>query len=654
MIPEALLMEAAKPVISSLVKNIITPQIKKFAEKIHTSYNELLIPRGEHFEEYLFRTYKKYSIINTLVFKNEQRLLKDLYIPLTITKEDHQYKNGKEQVKVDKYPTALMRNYNKILITDTAGMGKSTLTKLLFLDVIENGHGIPIYIEMRRLKKDKPILFEIQEQISSLSKDFDTKLLLEFIQTGGFIIFLDGYDEISINERSVVTSNVQDFISKAGNNTFIMTSRPEQALASFGDFQRFTINPLTKKEAFELLRKYDKQGATSKQLIDVLKSGQYEMINEFLKNPLLVSLLYAAFDYKQTIPLKKHIFYRQVYDAYFDSHDLSKGDSYIHDKYSHLDIDDFDRVLRFVGFKCIKYQKIEFEKDALLHIIDEARDFCADLDFNSSDFLNDLLSAVPLFCQDGQYIKWVHKSLQEYFAAQFIFKDSKKNQDTLLNTLYKSPHVDNYLNLLDIYFDIDNWGFVKNIKYPILKDYVAFYSKNIFQDNRLTKAQIEERIGLLFGCLHVIMKYSQPIDLEGQNSLDSFVFAKDKISKLLKTNVDLSSIILYNRPNVFIYYRLDNSKKLLPLIGKRQSNLMRERTIDRSQTMTIEEDIAIEINVRTGSENTALYDSYTALLDLHYRGANEYLDYRECTNEIKKIESLIKRNEESIDLTEGL
>ena len=59
-----------------LVKNLITPRIQKFAEKVHIAYNELLIPRGEHFEEYLFRTYKKYSIINTLVFKNEQRLLK--------------------------------------------------------------------------------------------------------------------------------------------------------------------------------------------------------------------------------------------------------------------------------------------------------------------------------------------------------------------------------------------------------------------------------------------------------------------------------------------------------------------------------------------------------------------------------------------------
>ena len=66
MIQETLLMEAAKPVISSLVKNVITPQIQKFAEKVHIAYNELLIPRGEHFEEYFYRTFKKYSILHFL------------------------------------------------------------------------------------------------------------------------------------------------------------------------------------------------------------------------------------------------------------------------------------------------------------------------------------------------------------------------------------------------------------------------------------------------------------------------------------------------------------------------------------------------------------------------------------------------------------
>lgn len=145
MISETLLTKTTQSVINTFVANVINPKIQSFADKCHIIYSDLLIPKGEHFEEYLLRTYKKYSIINTLIFRNEQRFLKDLYIPLTLLKEDA--RNAKiERVKIDKYPKKLISKYNKILITDTAGMGKSTITKRLFLDVIENGLGIPIYI----------------------------------------------------------------------------------------------------------------------------------------------------------------------------------------------------------------------------------------------------------------------------------------------------------------------------------------------------------------------------------------------------------------------------------------------------------------------------------------------------------------------------
>jgi len=644
MIPEAFLMEAVKPVISSLVKNVITPQIQKFADKINIAYNELLIPRGEHFEEYLYRTYKKYSIINTLVFKNEQRLLKDLYIPLTIIKDERQRGKNKEQVKIDQYPVELARNYNKILITDTAGMGKSTLTKRLFLDVIENGHGIPIYIEMRRLKKNRSILLEIQEQINSLSREFDSKLLLEFIQTGGFIFFLDGYDEISLEDRVSVTSNVQDFISKAGHNVFILTSRPEQALSSFGDFQVFSISPLIKKEAYDLLRKYDNQGTTSKQLIDELKSGQYEMINEFLKNPLLVSLLFAAFDYKQTIPLKKHIFYRQVYDAYFDSHDLSKGDSYIHDKCSRLDIDDFERVLRYVGYRCLKFQKIEFEKDALLQIINEAKEFCPDLDFNSSDFFADILSAVPLFCKDGQYYRWVHKSLQEYFAAQFIYKDAKGNQDTILSALYESENLDKYINLLDIYFDIDNWGFKKNILLPLCESYIDYYDSNIYSSRFIKNTAIDDRIGYLF--------LREVCILKTDNSSNPFEEVRERTKNLMQN--EISSMTHFHGDNICTSNYFNPKRKLLPLLMKRLPELFVLFSANIKSNYILPISKVVKIDVHSGDDDIKVFSFYN-----HYLagGSHEYgfrLKYEACRKELEKLRAIIKRKEETSALIEGL
>ncbi len=195
-------------------------------------------------------------------------------------------------------------------------------------------------------------------------------------------------------------------------------------------------------------------------------------IAEFLTNPLLVSLLFTAFQHKQTIPFKKHIFYRQVYDANFESHDLTKGDSYTHDKYSKLEIDDFHRVLRHIGYSCLKdNQRIEFNKDEILVLIGKAKTFCVDLNFNESNFLKDLLSTVPLFTQDGNYFRWAHKSLQEYFAAQFIYLDSKGQQSKILLQLYNNPSLDKFINILDLYYDIDTKTFRSTILFSLLQTF---------------------------------------------------------------------------------------------------------------------------------------------------------------------------------------
>lgn len=636
------IMEAVKPAIDILLNATIKPKITKFFSKVETKYKEYMIPIGEHFEEYLYRSYKKYSIINTLVFKNEQRSLKELYLPLTISKTD-EFTGKKEEIKIDSFPKELLSKYSRVLIKDTAGMGKSTLTKRMFLDVIDRGYGIPIYIELRRLSNEKKLLSEIQEQLNAIDKDFDSNLLLEFIKTGSFIFFLDGFDEISQKDRIEVTEDIQDFVSKANQNTFILTSRPEQALSSFGDFQCFKINSLSKKGAFELLRKYDNQGTTSNHLIEELKTNNYEAIDEFLKNPLLVSLLFAAFDYKRIIPIKKSIFYRQVYDAYFDSHDLSKGGSYIHDKHSKLDIDDFERVLRRIGYECLPIQKIEFEKDVLLNLISKAKSYCSDLQFTSSDFFQDILTAVPFFCNDGNYYKWVHKSMQEYFAAQFIFKDAKIKQDAILTKIYQSERIEKYINLLDIYYDIDSYSFNKNILLPLLKEYREHYNKLVFSSSIISETNIKERIENLFlREVYIFQIESNNNDIDENPFPNARKILKDKYFESLTRHIP-TGICAANSESPKI--------KLLNLLHKRIPNLIQERNTKRYNydSINLSHNDSIEITMNLGLENQCLYESYNQLSVLPYDSVI-FIDYHNCVDTIKKIEEDIKRKEDTNDI----
>lgn len=578
----------SKEIISSLMKELVIPFIKNFTSKAKLDYKKNLVPTEKHFREYFARTYDKLSSLNTIALKNTNKSLKEIYIPLSIVQKDNE---KKRKIKINSYPKALISKYRNILITDTAGMGKSTLMKRIFLDIIEKHSGIPLFIELRRLSKDKSLISEIYEQLSSINKQFDETLFLELLAEGGFIIILDGYDEIAINDKPIVTADIQNFINKTKKNNFILTSRPEQSLASFGSFKEFNIEPLTKEEAFKLLKKYDKSGKISTLLINKLEETNLAGIKEFLTNPLLVSLLFTAFEYKQKIPLKKHLFYRQVFDAYFEMHDITKGESYTHDKYTNLGIDEFERILRYLGFLCLKMQKIEFSKDEILSLLDECNKFCVGIEFHSDDFLKDITTMVPLFARDGIYYKWSHKSLQEYFAAQFIYRDSGNNRDNLLLAIYNNPNIEKFENVLDLYYDIDYKTFRNTIEYEFIKKYLEFSKSNYTEQQlpHIPKEELIKRKELSFGRNFYLIITQSGKDSE---SIEHKHF-QEAINKLPTGNLDYGvnpKLIIQNHREDYIYFACNYISRIIvvsQILFNKQSNLVK-KTIKSKEFKEIE------------------------------------------------------------------
>lgn len=633
-----------KPLVETFVKNYVAPALANVFKNIKGECQKDLIKSSEAFEAYYEHSYERYSIINRLAFKERVKKLKDIYIPLSLCLSENS--RDKKAIQINAYPKELLDKYQRVLITDTAGMGKSTLMKRMFLDVIDNKHGIPFFVELRRISSTNDILNEISVQLGGLDNKFDSDLLTRLFREGGNIFFFDGYDEIPSQQKSFVTSNIQEFVSKVPDNKFILTSRPEEELAGLGNFQEFRIKELKKEESYELLRKYDNQGNISKLLINKLKSGNYTMISDFLKNPLLVTLLFVAFDYKQTIPLKKHIFYRQVFDAYFDSHDLSKGDGYVHEKKSKLDIDDFDKVMRRIGFECLRRQQIEFTKDELLNIVDTARANFPSLSFTSMGLLSDLLKAVPLFCQDGVYYKWVHKSLQEYFAAEFIYKDSKSNQDAILSKLYNSKKIDSYINLLDLYFDIDPNGFQKNIVKPFLEAFVDYYEQNYISGSSLPYEEVCWRLTMTFGNRIVAGRIEMGDDKPSSYFDDIYNICHEKIGEF-----PTSSTIM--RTGSFVARVRNNHYRVMLLLERRIPKIFSKIEWKAKKGSLVLSKKAYEIK---GMENFAKSKGLFVKLNmlLSSRSDNFYIDVNTAKGYLQSINLMIEQSCNSNDLLSGL
>lgn len=659
--------------IKAITNDIVEAYIKPKLRSINYSHKECEIDLiGEKFIEYIDRSYHNYLYMNTIVFRNQQKTIDDLYIPLTVKKakaivDGSVMDKDDVEICIDEYKDEFIPNYRKVLLVDSAGMGKSTIMKFLYLKSIINEKGIPILIELRKLDENISIIEFIMNEINGIKVYFNENHIMDMIERGDFIFFFDGYDEINNNFKAKITNNIRDFISKAGNNCFIISSRDENELNSFGDFQRFDIKRLEDHEVYELICKYDNNGKLSQELIEKLKTeNNLKIINEFLDNPLMASLLYKAFEYKKKIPYKKHIFYRQVYDALFEEHDMSKGGAYVHDKKSKLDIEDFHKVIRYIAFSTLN-SGIIYEKEKLIEIINHIKNKIIGIDFRPQDFIYDLTHSVPFFIKEGNQYRWSHKSFQDYFAACYICFDAKENSKIILEKISCEDKIDKYYNILDFCYDIDYEMFAKYIIYPVIQNLINF-EEGLYKDDsyiNYNKDDIYIRKMILFSYNYIKVKklseseeeYLWDNNIEGLDLLN-YMFEEEDLDyghRVVTTCQDYVVGIMSNEKN--------NITTLFRLLDDKNSNLIDSNLAYR---MKINRDLFISIKPGEYKLEDSI-DNELNKLNL-FKSLNEYFikklnnsrnshdiripNYEECIKLKNKIEKELEaeKNNSYLDL----
>lgn len=76
--------------------------------------------------------------MRTIALGDSAYALQDLYIPLTLVRG---YADDADYI-IDGLPSELFADHKRIIIRDTAGMGKSTVTKYIFLECINKNQYI--------------------------------------------------------------------------------------------------------------------------------------------------------------------------------------------------------------------------------------------------------------------------------------------------------------------------------------------------------------------------------------------------------------------------------------------------------------------------------------------------------------------------------
>lgn len=393
-----------------------------------TKFLSLLKSKGEQyisllrdgFESYLESQFEKYYVTSTFLHRSGDKLFRKVYFPVSVSKEKFSTNFYSVEEVLDKY--------NFVTISGSAGTGKSTLLKHVFLRLIETTDRIPVMIELRHLNTSKDSIEGLIINKLNASKNTMTrKKLQRYFDNGKFVFLLDGFDELfSENVRQII-NDIETFVDINYRNSFIITTRPGTPAQNLPRFVNFSVDPLSTSDIKSFVNLVVENKERIQQLETVIFGKENVQYLHFLNNPLLLSMFILSFESFPEIPKKRSVFYRNVFDTLYSKHDGWTKNSYIRERKSGLQQEEFELILErfsFVSLIRTKYSwEIEELKDEFVNSMNHVGVLCP-----VSDLLDDILISISLIVLDGLEYKFPHRSMQEYFAARYISRvpDIKK------------------------------------------------------------------------------------------------------------------------------------------------------------------------------------------------------------------------------------
>lgn len=436
--------------------------------------------------EYLNTEYELNYKTKTILHRSEPVELDKFYQALYLHKISPQWGRRFIIEETDRISTenieSLFQKGNGITIIGTAGSGKSTLVKYLFVDAIKRKYKIPIKVELRYLNKySGNLLSYIKNDIIKFSDIAQSDRVVErLLNSGQFVIFFDGYDEISSNKKEEITKDICNITKKYKLNKYILTSRPFVSVDMLENFYNYQVCDLSIDEIKSFVRKqfYDSEKEIAEKIIETINNEDAHTYKSFLSNPLLLSMFIITYQTDSNIPQKRSEYYNQVFNTLYSAHDTSSKLGFDRERKTGLTKENFVDLLKRFSFISFFNHNYTFP---VTYFETEIQKIKKDLNLNFSneDLLSDLEVAIGILTQEGVDITYPHRSLQEYFAALFVTSLTYNNKlqvyrnllfrlfnDILNNRILQNDNV-NFFSLLG---EMDRIIFYKELIIPILKD----------------------------------------------------------------------------------------------------------------------------------------------------------------------------------------
>ncbi len=400
------------------------------------------------------------TLRNIYLGKEESLALRDVFVPLTVIKQEPSTGLGENQT-TQQILTDPQKP--KLVLLGAPGSGKSTLLKALATGVSRGESEalktmIPVFLSLRSYaqgKQEKALFDWLAEVELPDLRLRNTKALLQtLLDDNRVLLMLDGLDEVPVDRLPFLRREIDGFIEAHPGNRILLTCR-EQNYEDMDDsgffhrlgFEEYRVANLRNAQIRDLVRR--RAGdfkRCNKSMPRYLEQVFQEDILPLHRNPLLLTLSMGVYLHRpgEEIPHNLAEFYHQAIDNLLRRHDFREIDNI---PANHFKAKDKFALLRYFALgnlNAATEQAKDFESFSFTAIATAARELAGSgvVDFKASE-AEEVVKEIRLQAglletsRDGQLYLFSHRSLNEYCAAAELIRLHEQGYQLILTQLDK-------------------------------------------------------------------------------------------------------------------------------------------------------------------------------------------------------------------------
>ncbi len=328
---------------------------------------------------------------------------------------------------------------HRLFVWGEPGAGKTTFLKHILLELLEKKpEKIPVFVSLNEwAASDKPATR--QGLLDFLADQFDicgfpdARGFIDYIlEVGRAVLLLDGLDEVSKASQSDVIRAIDSFArSKQGEKVqCLLTCRLGGTSYRFDHFTHVRMADWGPRQIRQFVRKRFADEHVRQKFLAALDAPENKKLKDFSKNPLLLSLLCAAFDPEKGFPTRIADIYRDATRHLLAERDVERNVT--RDRiYTGLTMSQKEALYAQLAFSSFGESQIIFEQDALerqiARIVQRILGKKTTLEIPADEILEDLVTQHGIITKRGRRAyAFAHLTFQEYYTARYIAENASR------------------------------------------------------------------------------------------------------------------------------------------------------------------------------------------------------------------------------------